>query len=82
MLRFEPEAVQLLMDHNWPGNVRELENVVERAVVLATAPVVPVDVLPDHLLAGGGLAHPARRERPAAARTPRFSRSWRITSAG
>ena len=54
-LRFEPEAVQLLMDHNWPGNVRELENVVERAVVLATAPVVPVTVLPDHLLQAGGL---------------------------
>jgi transcriptional regulator with PAS, ATPase and Fis domain len=55
-LRFEPEAVQLLMDHNWPGNVRELENVVERAVVLATAPEVPVTVLPDHLLQAGGLA--------------------------
>ena len=25
------------MEHNWPGNVRELENVVERAVVLASA---------------------------------------------
>src|SRR5438046_4695704 len=35
MLRFQPEAMQILMDHNWPGNVRELENVVERAVVLA-----------------------------------------------
>jgi DNA-binding NtrC family response regulator len=55
MLRFEPEAMQLLMDHNWPGNVRELENVVERAVVLATGPVVPVDVLPDYLLHAGGL---------------------------
>src|SRR5271157_4547127 len=31
-LTFEPEAMQLLMDHNWPGNVRELENAVERAV--------------------------------------------------
>src|SRR5581483_1530747 len=28
-LRFEPEAMQLLLDHSWPGNVRELENVVE-----------------------------------------------------
>src|SRR6204780_1296654 len=26
-LRFEPEAMQVLMDHAWPGNVRELENV-------------------------------------------------------
>src|SRR6478736_3500618 len=35
-LRFEPEALQFLMDYAWPGNVRELENVVERAVVLAS----------------------------------------------
>ncbi len=55
LLRFEPEAVQLLMDHNWPGNVRELENVVERAVVLATTLVVPVDVLPDYFLQAAGL---------------------------
>ena len=49
---FEPEAMQVLMDHNWPGNVRELENVVERAVVLASEPSVPVDVLPDSSAAG------------------------------
>jgi len=55
VLRFEPDAVQLLMDHAWPGNVRELENVVERAVVLATDPVVPAAVLPDHLLHAGGV---------------------------
>jgi DNA-binding NtrC family response regulator len=47
--------MQILMDHNWPGNVRELENVVERAVVLATSPVVTVDVLPDYLLHASGL---------------------------
>jgi DNA-binding NtrC family response regulator len=55
ILRFDPESAQLLMDHNWPGNVRELENVVERAVVLANAPVVTVDVLPDYLLQAAGL---------------------------
>ena len=54
-LRFEPDAMQILMDHAWPGNVRELENVVERAVVLATDPLVPVSVLPEHLLTAGGL---------------------------
>src|SRR5579863_7930536 len=42
-LRFEPEAMQLLLDHTWPGNVRELENVVERAVVLASTQVIPLD---------------------------------------
>lgn len=54
-LRFEPDAMQILMDYNWPGNVRELENVVERAVVLATSPLVPVDVLPEQLLHTGGM---------------------------
>jgi DNA-binding NtrC family response regulator len=47
--------MQILMDHNWPGNVRELENVVERAVVLASQPTVTVDVLPDYLLQAGGM---------------------------
>jgi DNA-binding NtrC family response regulator len=54
-LRFQPEAVQVLMEHNWPGNVRELENVVERAVVLATEPSVPLEVLPDPLLESVGV---------------------------
>jgi len=54
-LSFEPEAMQILMDHAWPGNVRELENVVERAVVLASQTSVPVDVLPEHLLEAKGL---------------------------
>jgi DNA-binding NtrC family response regulator len=55
VLSFEPEAMQILMDHLWPGNVRELENVVERAVVLASQTSVPVDVLPEHLLEAKGL---------------------------
>ncbi len=54
-LTFEPDAMQVLMDHGWPGNVRELENVVERAVVLAAQPSVPADVLPEHLLESRGL---------------------------
>jgi len=39
-------AMELLMDHPWQGNVRELENVIERAVVLSTSPVLDVDLLP------------------------------------
>jgi DNA-binding NtrC family response regulator len=54
-LNFEPEALQILMEHTWPGNVRELENVVERAVVLATSNSVPVHVLPDNLQQFGGV---------------------------
>jgi DNA-binding NtrC family response regulator len=44
-----PEALALLMDHSWPGNVRELENVIERGVVLASAPEIGVDLLPDSI---------------------------------
>jgi len=55
ILRFQPEAMQVLMEHNWPGNVRELENVVERAVVLASDTTVPMEVLPDALLQANGV---------------------------
>jgi len=55
VLQFQPEAMQVLMEHSWPGNVRELENVVERAVVLASDASVPVDVLPDALLQANGV---------------------------
>jgi DNA-binding NtrC family response regulator len=34
-LRFEPSALQALLEHSWPGNVRELDHAVERAVLLA-----------------------------------------------
>ena len=40
----------ILMGYDWPGNVRELENVIERAVVLATEDTIEVSHLPDKLL--------------------------------
>jgi DNA-binding NtrC family response regulator len=54
-LSFEPDALQVIMEHNWPGNVRELENVVERAVVLATGPLAAAHTLPEYLQQAGGL---------------------------
>ena len=48
-LELAPEALDLLMDYDWPGNVRELENVIERAVVLATGPRIGTDLIPDHV---------------------------------
>jgi two-component system, NtrC family, response regulator AtoC len=38
--RIEPDVVDALRAYNWPGNVRELENTIERAVVLATGPII------------------------------------------
>src|SRR5262249_24859731 len=48
-LELTPEALDLLTAYDWPGNVRELENVIERAVVLASAPAVGVELIPDHV---------------------------------
>jgi two-component system response regulator HydG len=39
-----PEALALLQRHEWPGNVRELQHAVERAVILASGPML----LPGH----------------------------------
>ncbi|MBI4247743.1 MAG: sigma-54-dependent Fis family transcriptional regulator [Candidatus Rokubacteria bacterium] len=43
-----PEALDRLVGHEWPGNVRELENVVQRAMVMATNGII----LPEHLPIG------------------------------
>ena len=34
------EVMEILKAHDWPGNIRELQNVIERAVVLATDSVL------------------------------------------
>ncbi len=52
------EALDLLTSYAWPGNVRELENVIERAVVLATRDRITVADLPPALREGGGSLAP------------------------
>ena len=44
--RISPEAMRLLAGYAWPGNVRELENVIERALVMASGPSIE----PTHLV--------------------------------
>jgi transcriptional regulator with GAF, ATPase, and Fis domain len=53
-----PAAMQRLEAYRWPGNVRELQNIVERAVILATGPSIGLEALPD-LGAGIEAAAPA-----------------------
>jgi formate hydrogenlyase transcriptional activator len=41
------ETMNMLVHYDWPGNIRELQNVIERAVIVSTGPVlkVPLDDL-------------------------------------
>jgi len=39
-------ALKILMDYSWPGNVRELENIIHRAVVMATEYEIDLADLP------------------------------------
>ncbi len=51
-LHLSVAAEAALERHAWPGNVRELENIMQRALILATGDLVGVD---DLHIAGGGL---------------------------
>jgi DNA-binding NtrC family response regulator len=48
-LELTAAALDLLMEYDWPGNVRELENVIERAVVLATGSRIDTDLIPENV---------------------------------
>ncbi len=41
-----PAALRALQRHSWPGNVRELENVIERAMVMASGRTIELQDLP------------------------------------
>jgi transcriptional regulator with PAS, ATPase and Fis domain len=47
--RIGAEALDLLHRYSWPGNLRELENIIERAVVLASERFIEARHLPLHL---------------------------------
>ena len=57
-----PDALALLQRHDWPGNVRELQHAIERAVILASGPMLlPVHVDGQRF----GLAQPVSAARDA-----------------
>ena len=45
-LRFSPDALRVLLEHDWPGNVREMENALEYAVTVCRGQTVLPEDLP------------------------------------
>lgn len=45
------EAEDILEHYQWDGNIRELENVIQRAVILSTTPVIQTTDLPLEIIA-------------------------------
>jgi formate hydrogenlyase transcriptional activator len=45
--KISSETMKTLVRYDWPGNIRELQNVIERAVIVSTGPIlnVPLDDL-------------------------------------
>jgi formate hydrogenlyase transcriptional activator len=58
------ETMNALCEYHWPGNIRELQNVIERAVILSSGPMLQVP-LSDFKTNGASAPHlesPAQRE--------------------
>ena len=49
-----PDALNVLKAYSWPGNVRQLQNVVRRALVMTSGPVLTLEDLPDEVVSERG----------------------------
>jgi formate hydrogenlyase transcriptional activator len=75
------ETMRRLQEYAWPGNIRELENVLERAVILATGSTL--DIAPDLLPAAAPPAEePTQRDGAGAVSAPARSGEPSRTEAG
>jgi formate hydrogenlyase transcriptional activator len=81
--RVPEKAMDALVRYAWPGNVRELGNVLERALILSSGPVLSLDPA----FAGAAKASPRPAERIDEVERVHFVRvlercHWRISGAG
>ena len=76
------ETMNTLVRYDWPGNIRELQNVIERAVIVSTGPVlkVPLDDLRTRRVRRSPRTEAARPRMPgrcaACSMTPSENRFW------
>jgi transcriptional regulator with GAF, ATPase, and Fis domain len=56
----EAESLRRLTQYSWPGNIRELENIIERALILSSTPVLRIE--PDLLNIEGHYPMPSVQE--------------------
>ncbi|MHC4494074.1 MAG: sigma-54-dependent transcriptional regulator [Planctomycetota bacterium] len=72
-MRFNPDAMAMLVHTRWDGNVRELRNLVESLVVLAPGDEIGVDDLPPEYRGAVGAAAdvPTAESHPGEAGEPR-----------
>lgn len=53
------EAMTVLQGYDYPGNVRQLSNIIEYACIVCRTNQIDLADLPDRLLSGSDLSHPA-----------------------
>ncbi len=61
---FSPDALRALDAYAFPGNVRELENIIERAVALASGPLIGLGDLPQEVSGATSRPTPALLDLP------------------
>jgi formate hydrogenlyase transcriptional activator len=76
-----PDSIEHLQAYAWPGNVRELRNIIERAVVTATDPILTVS-LPQVSPIRRGASMTLRSVQIEHIRSILQSTRWRIRGAG
>jgi DNA-binding NtrC family response regulator len=48
-------VLEAFEQYDWPGNIRELENLIERAYILETSPILQPESFPSELFEAQGL---------------------------
>ena len=66
-LSFGPGAIEILDGYPWPGNIRQLENLVKRAVLMTTEPLISRELVKRILVDEEGINSPDTATQPTAA---------------